>query len=97
MTTKRSPKSPRPTLSAVQPDAPSHVQPTPRERAAADAYLLGDHVADPELAATIQKVVDEFGWAEVNYIAEARTQGPQSRIWNTTGWIIANAIARERA
>jgi hypothetical protein len=43
----------------------------------------------------LERALTAFDEIENNYIDEARRQGENARIWDTTGWIIANAIARE--
>lgn len=73
----------------------TYVDPTVDERTAADAFLTRGCL-DPRIASRLARVVDAFGWAESSYIAEARAQGPASRIWDTTRWIVANALARAR-
>ena len=74
----------------------AHIVPTDQQRSAADAFLRGDSI-EPAMRELVELTVREFGWAENGYIEEARTQGEQSRIWDTTRWIIANAMARHAA
>ncbi len=74
----------------------THLVPTEQHRSAADAFLRGEPV-DPAMQDLIDHAAAEFRWAEHEYIAEARAQGDHSRIWDTTRWIIANALAQQAA
>lgn len=78
----------------VEFDTAGHVDPSLAHREAADAFLRGAPV-DKTLSGLLDRIAGEFGWAEIGYIELAREQGDQSRVWNTAGWIIANAMARE--
>ena len=71
-----------------------HIVPTKEQQIAAAAFLRGRPV-DSAMQEPIERAVAGFGWAERQYIAEARAQGDRSRIWNTTRWIIANALAQQ--
>src|SRR2546423_1277987 len=74
----------------------THLVPTQQHRSVADAFLRGKPI-DSEMQQLVDCAAAEFGWAEHHYIAEARAQGDDSRIWDTTRWIIANALARQAA
>ncbi len=58
----------------------------------AEAFLREEPI-DAEMRALIDELVAGFGWAEQNYIRSARQNGEQTRVWDTTKWIVANALA----
>jgi hypothetical protein len=94
------PQNPRPDSSSGAPPtrrrSGTHLVPSDQQRSAADAFLRGEPL-DPETQELLDRAVAQFGWAEHEYIAESRAQGDHSRIWGTTRWIIANALARQAA
>ncbi len=94
MTRTTRPRTPHLTR-VPQGSAPSgHIQPTAAQRAAADAFLHGEPV-DTAIAIWLDQALAGFDEVDLRYIDEARRRGADSAIWDTTGWIIANAIARE--
>lgn len=87
-------RTPRLTLVSRWPAARGHIQPTVAQRAAAEAFLRGEPV-DTVIATWLDRALAGFDEVDRQYIDEARRRGADSQIWDTTGWIIANAIARE--
>jgi hypothetical protein len=71
----------------------THLVPSDGHRQAADAFLRGEPL-EPEMRELMKRALAQFGWAEHEYIAEARVQGESARIWDTTRWIIANGLAQ---
>lgn len=93
--TRRDPiQRPRLTQVATPPRPRGHIQPTEAQRAAADTFLRGEPVA-ATIRTWLERALASFDEIQHNYIDEARRQGEHSLIWDTTGWIVANAIARE--
>lgn len=93
MTPRRATKPSR--LSAV-PSAgrARHVYPSEEHLALASAYLRQQSIPQASQP-LLTHAVGLFGWAETEYVREARAQGEQSEVWETARWIVANALARE--
>lgn len=83
-------------LAAIPPsktEKPRHIDPTMPQRAAADALLRGQSVP-AGLEALVERTVAELDEVERFYLQEGRRRGEGTQVWDTAGWMIANAIAR---
>jgi hypothetical protein len=97
MTTRKAPStSLRRVAPLPGPGQGTHIQPTEAQRAAADSFLR-EATIEPAMRACLDRAVAGFDDAQQSYVEAARRQGEGSRVWDTAGWIVANAIAREAA
>lgn len=85
--------SPGRTTVAV-PGLREYVEPTIEHRLAADSHIR-QTAPDERLRPLLEKVIRELSTVERECVAQARAQGDQTRIWDTTRRILAMRLAVE--